>query len=81
MKQNRFPPGWDEQRVQRVLEHYESKTEDEAVMEDEAAFANPGATMMPIPHKLVPKDARVADPPRAKTSGGTRCRSPARWSG
>lgn len=38
MKQNKFPPGWDEERVRRVLAHYEEQTETEAVAEDEAAF-------------------------------------------
>jgi hypothetical protein len=38
MKQRRFPPGWDEARVQRVLAHYETQTEAEAVAEDTAAF-------------------------------------------
>ncbi len=37
-KRNRFPPGWDEQRVRAVLEHYETQTEEEAVAEDEAAY-------------------------------------------
>ena len=30
-KQNEFPPGWDEERVQSVIAHYEQQTEDEAV--------------------------------------------------
>ena len=38
MNQTRFPDGWDEERVQRVLEHVENQTEDEAVAEDEAAL-------------------------------------------
>ena len=38
MKQNDFPPGWDEERVHRVLAHYEEQTEAEAAVEDEAAF-------------------------------------------
>ena len=38
MKLNKFPPGWDEERVQRVIKHYEEQTEDEAVAEDEAAL-------------------------------------------
>lgn len=25
MKKNRFPEGWDEKRVRRVLEHYEGQ--------------------------------------------------------
>ena len=33
-----FPPGWDEERVRRVLAHYETQTEEEeAVAEDEGA--------------------------------------------
>ena len=30
MKSN-FPPGWDEERVKKVLQHYESQAEEEAV--------------------------------------------------
>ena len=33
MSQSHYPPGWDERRVQRVLDHYESQTESEAVAE------------------------------------------------
>ncbi len=33
----KFPPGWDEQRVQRLIAEYEAMTEDELVAEDEAA--------------------------------------------
>jgi len=54
MKQSRFPTGWDEQRVQRVLAHYESQSEEEAVAEDEAASEDPKQTLMEIPNELVP---------------------------
>lgn len=54
MKDNRFPPGWDEERVRSVLAHYEEQTEEEAVAEDEAAFARESGTVMVIPHELVP---------------------------
>ena len=33
-KTTNFPPGWDEERVQRLLRHYESLSEDEAAFED-----------------------------------------------
>ena len=46
MRQNTFPPGWDEKRVQRVLAHYESQTEGEAIAEDEAAYEQEGQTIM-----------------------------------
>jgi hypothetical protein len=49
-----FPPGWDEDRVRRVLAHYENQTEDEAVAEDEAAFEAEGQTVMVVPTDLVP---------------------------
>lgn len=51
---NRFPPGWDEARVRRVIAHYEEQTEDEAVAEDEAAFEDKSHTVMVIPNDLVP---------------------------
>jgi hypothetical protein len=49
-KQSKFPPGWDEQRVRRVLEHYESQTDEEAVAEDEAGMS----AAMDVPTDLVP---------------------------
>jgi hypothetical protein len=54
MKTNRFPAGWDEQRVRKVMEHYESQAEDAAVAEDEAAFGDAGQTVMEVPNELVP---------------------------
>jgi len=53
-KQSKFPPGWDKDRVQRVLAHYESQTQDKAVAEDEAAYEDPRQTFMEIPNELVP---------------------------
>ena len=50
----RFPKGWDEERVQRLLQHYESQTEDEAVVEDEAVLQETTHTLMAIPNALVP---------------------------
>ncbi len=54
MKKARFPPGWDEDRVRKVLEHYESQSEEEAVAEDEAAFEGQTDTVMKVPVALVP---------------------------
>jgi hypothetical protein len=49
-----YPPGWDEERVRGVLQHYETLTEDEVVAEDEAAFEDSTQTAMAIPNELVP---------------------------
>ena len=54
MNQKRFPPGWDEERVRRVLEHYDEQSDVEAVAEDEAAFEAPGHTAMEVPVDLLP---------------------------
>jgi len=35
---NRYPKGWDEPRVQRLIDHYEQQAEEERDAEDEAAF-------------------------------------------
>lgn len=54
MKQSRFPKGWDEARVKRVLDHYEKQTEEEAVAEDEAALEVTSLTFIGVPNELVP---------------------------
>ena len=53
-KQSAFPPGWDEDRVRRVLAYYGEQTEEEAVAEDEAALEDKAQTLMEIPNDLVP---------------------------
>lgn len=54
MKQRSYPPGWDEARVRRVLEHYERQSDDEAVAEDEATYESTTHTAMEVPVDLVP---------------------------
>lgn len=59
MKQSSFAPGWDEERVCRVLEYYEHQTEEEAVAEDEAAYEQEESSMMEVPRELVTKVRRL----------------------
>jgi hypothetical protein len=54
MRQSKYPAGWDEERVRRVLEHYEAQTDEEAVAEDEAAYEATTHTAMEVPVELVP---------------------------
>ena len=54
MMAEHFPPGWDEERVLRVLSHYEKQTDEEAVAEDEAAFKGRQRTVIEVPVELVP---------------------------
>ena len=53
-KQAKFPQGGDSSRVKRVLDHYESQSEDGAVAEDEAASEQQDQTLMEVPNELVP---------------------------
>jgi hypothetical protein len=53
MKKTQFPAQWDEERVQRVLVHYETQAEEEAVAEDEAAYKamTPSVKKLRLPEK------------------------------
>ena len=55
MNQTNFPPGWDKDRVRKVLEHYEEQTEEEATAEDEAALEDRDRTFIQVPNDLVPE--------------------------
>ncbi len=51
MTAEKYPPGWNEARVRRVLEYYESQTDEEAAAEVESALES---TTMEVPTALVP---------------------------
>jgi len=52
---SKFPSGWDEERIHRVLSHYEQQTEEDALVEDEAAFEQEEQTFIAVPNQLLPK--------------------------
>lgn len=51
---NQYAPGWNLERVRRVIQHYDSQSDEEAVAEDEAAFEDRATTVVDIPVELVP---------------------------
>jgi hypothetical protein len=51
---NQFPTGWDEERVRRVIAHYESQTDQQAIAEDGAAFKSGRRTVVEVPAELMP---------------------------
>jgi hypothetical protein len=59
MSNQQYPVGWDEVRVRRLLEHYETQNEEEAIAEDEAAFVAGDTTTMNVPMDLVPAVRRL----------------------
>ena len=52
---NKYPRGWNEDRIKKVVNHYETQSEDDAVSEDEAAYEHDGQTIMEVPSELVPQ--------------------------
>ncbi len=51
----KFRAGWDAERVKRLIDHYEGLSEDEMVMEDEAAMEDrDGQTVITVPDELLP---------------------------
>ena len=54
MNQVKYPAGWDAERVRRVLEHYETQSDEETVAEDEAAYEATTHAAMEVPVELVP---------------------------
>ncbi len=60
MSKQQFPPGWDNQRVQRLLAELESRTEDEWVAADEeAASTNDDQSLVAVPTALLPEVRRL----------------------
>lgn len=56
MSEQKFPAGWDEQRVQRLLAELDARTDEEWVAADEAAAAEEGGqTVVTIPSALLPE--------------------------
>ena len=53
MRKKYIPAGWAESRIQRVLDHYEPQCDDEAVVEDEAAYESTTHTAVEVPVDLV----------------------------
>lgn len=69
MSKSQFPPGWNKDRVRRVLEHYEGQSEEEAIAEDEAMLEHPSETLMEVPLELVSKIRELIADHRQKSAG------------
>jgi hypothetical protein len=53
MSKNKFPEGWNDERVRKLLAFYGEQTGDQAVAEEEAGVES-GDTVMNVPRDLVP---------------------------
>lgn len=54
MNQEKFPPGWDAERVRRLIAHYDALDEEQQVAEDEAAQEQPSQTTVVVPIEFMP---------------------------
>jgi hypothetical protein len=54
-----FPPGWNEQKVRAVIQHYENLTDEELAREIETAPEVTGETLISVPTKLLPAVRRL----------------------
>jgi hypothetical protein len=50
----KFPPGWNEQKVRAVIKHYDQLTENELAREITVAPEVTRETLMSVPTELVP---------------------------
>ena len=71
MRKSQFPKGWNEARVQAVLNYHESLTDDEEAAEIGAMLARRDEAIMAIPRKLVPEVEKLL----AAHAGSARSRS------
>ena len=55
MNEQRFPKGWDEERVKNLIAELDARTDEEWVAADEAAHEAESITMMAVPTELVPE--------------------------
>jgi hypothetical protein len=60
MNEQRFPAGWDDQRVKRLLAELDSRTDDEWVAADEAAASEgDDQVVITVPAALLPEIRRL----------------------
>lgn len=50
---NKYPKGWNAAKVRAIIDHYDNQTEEEAIAEDDAAWANSKYCAVPVPNELV----------------------------
>ena len=60
MKNQSFPPGWDEQRVKRLLAELDARTDEEWIAADEAAASeDESQVVITVPAALMPEIRRL----------------------
>lgn len=58
-KTQKLPEGWDENRIRKVLDYYETQTDEAAAAEIDSGFDRQTETVLIVPKKLVPQIKRL----------------------
>jgi hypothetical protein len=69
---NKYPKGWNRDRVEKVIAHYDAQSPDDAIAEAQAAWENSQMTMMAIPTSLVAKVQELISKQSGKKPGETK---------
>ncbi|WP_152049218.1 hypothetical protein [Tautonia marina] len=60
MNESKYPAGWDAARVKKLIDAYESQSEDEEVAEDEEGVSeSKGQAVVTVPEELLPEVRRL----------------------
>jgi hypothetical protein len=60
MNEQKFPKGWDEQRVKGLIAELDARTDEEWIAADEAAATSEGdQTVITVPAALLPEIRRL----------------------
>ena len=54
MSEEKFPPGWNADRVRRLIANYDALDEEQQVAEDEASQEQPSQTTVVVPIEFIP---------------------------
>ncbi len=73
MIKQKYPKGWSESRIRRVLAYYESQTDEEAAAEIESGLER---TTMEVPTALVPVVRELIANRKSARAHTTRTRKP-----
>jgi hypothetical protein len=65
----KLPKGWTFEQIEKVREHYENQSEEEALAEDEALAEKDEEAFVIVPKKLVPEVKKMIAAHLAKRKG------------
>lgn len=54
MEEQKFPPGWDADKVKALADYYDNQSDEEAVREMDAAMEAADQTLVMVPTELMP---------------------------